>query len=142
MYAHDIGWLLGRRFLQLTHTGRRTGRRHTTVLEVIGTSAAGELLVLSGFGARADWVRNLEAGGPASVTVGRRTSTAAHRVLDGGEATAALADYERRHRLVAPVVRAVLSRLLGRRYRGTPEQRRLLAARLPVLALRPGEPAP
>jgi hypothetical protein len=34
---YDVGWggLLGHRFLLLRHTGRRTGRQHAVVLEVL-----------------------------------------------------------------------------------------------------------
>ena len=137
LYAHDLGWVLGRRFLQLTHTGRVTGRRHATVLEVVGTTPADELVVVSGFGARADWLRNLRAGGPAELTLGRRTSPARHRLLEADEAVAVLAAYERRNRLVGPVMRRLLSRLAGWRYRGTDADRRRLVEQLPLVALAP-----
>jgi hypothetical protein len=35
LYAAGWGRLLGHRFLALTHRGRRSGRRYTTVLEVL-----------------------------------------------------------------------------------------------------------
>lgn len=51
LYRHGWGWVLGHRFLQLTHTGRRSGRPYTTVLEVIRfDSTSGEGTVMSGFG--------------------------------------------------------------------------------------------
>jgi deazaflavin-dependent oxidoreductase (nitroreductase family) len=136
LYAHDLGWILGGRFLQLTHTGRSSGLRHTTVLEVVGRTSAGELVVVSGLGPRADWLRNLRAGGPALVTLGRRTAPVAHRLLEIDEAAATLADYERRHRLLTPLVRCVLSMLLGWRYRSTDADRRRAVAQLPLVALR------
>jgi hypothetical protein len=40
LYDWHAGWLLGRRFLRLTHRGRRSGRRYRTVLEVVGTGRA------------------------------------------------------------------------------------------------------
>ncbi|HWD43055.1 MAG TPA: hypothetical protein VHM23_04920 [Actinomycetota bacterium] len=46
LYDRHAGWLLGHRFLRLTHLGRRSGRRHRTVLEVVGTGQApGEVVV-------------------------------------------------------------------------------------------------
>ncbi len=45
-----------------------------------------------------------------------------------------LADYERRNRLAAPVIRLVLSRLLGWSYDGTPAARRLAVQALPLVA--------
>ena len=138
LYAHGMGPLLGHRFLLLTHTGRRTGRRHGTVLEVVRhRPVLAEHVVVSGFGTRADWLRNIEAGGPTEVTVGRRTFPVEHRVLGLDEATAVLADYERRNRLIAPVLRRVLSLLVGWRYHGTEDERRAVARLLPLVALRP-----
>ncbi len=51
LYDWNLGWLLGSRFLLVTHVGRRSGRRYRTVLEVIGRlSASGEFVVVSGSG--------------------------------------------------------------------------------------------
>jgi deazaflavin-dependent oxidoreductase (nitroreductase family) len=121
LYDWNAGWLLGRRFLRLTHVGRRSGRRYQTVLEVIGAGATpDEVLVIAGLGTTTDWYRNLRRQPAAEVTVGRRTFRPAHRVLDEAEAAAALAAYERRNRWVMPVVRRVLSWLVGWRYDGSP----------------------
>lgn len=60
LYDWNAGWLLGQRFLLLTHVGRRTGRRHQTLLEVIGRRpAAGEFLVIAGLGRSANWYRSV-----------------------------------------------------------------------------------
>ncbi len=137
LYDWNLGWLLGRRFLRLTHVGRRTGRRHRTMLEVIGTRpAAGEFLVLAGLGRSANWYRNVQAGPAVEVAVGRRRFRPEHRTLGEDEAVVVLADYERRNRLVAPVVRRVLSWLVGWRYDGSEEARSRLARELPVVAFR------
>ncbi len=67
LYDRHLGWLLGRRFLQLTHVGRRSGRRYRTVLEVVEYDrSVPEFVVVSGFGRRSDWLRNLNAGGRAT----------------------------------------------------------------------------
>ena len=34
-YRHDKGWVLGRTFLEFTHTGRRTGQSHDAVVMVL-----------------------------------------------------------------------------------------------------------
>jgi len=62
LYDCNVGWLLGHRFLRLTHTGRQSGRRYQTMLEVIGTGPApGEVIVIAGLGRSADWYRNVQA---------------------------------------------------------------------------------
>lgn len=138
LYRLGLGPLLGGRFLLLAHTGRRTGRRRSTVLEVVHRDPVGPVLVVvSGFGARADWLRNLDAGGPAEVTVGRARFPAEHRTLGVEEAESVVADYERRNRLIRPVLHRVLSRLLDHPYRGMAADRARLARTLPLVALRP-----
>ena len=144
LYDWRLGWLLGRRFLRLTHTGRRSRRRHQTVLEVIGSGpVAGEVLVIAGLGRSANWYRNIQSHPTADVTIGRRHFRAVHRELTGPEAIAALADYEHRNRYVRPLIRRVLSWLVGWEYDGSDDARRRLVGQLPVIAFRPGySPAP
>jgi deazaflavin-dependent oxidoreductase (nitroreductase family) len=142
LYRAHLGVLLGQRFLMITHRGRRSGLRYRTVVEVVGRiRERDEYVVLAGFGRSSDWLRNLQAGGGEQVAVGRRRFRPALRELPEDEAVAVLADYERRNRLIAPVVRRVLSRLVGWRYTGTAEERRRLVDVLPLVALGPGDAA-
>ncbi len=135
LYRHGWGWILGQRFLQLTHTGRRSGRTHRTVLEVVlRDQHTGEVMVVSGFGPRSDWLRNIQANGRAEISIGRESFAASFRMAPAEEAITVLADYERRNRLAAPVLRLALSRLLGWPYDGSNEARRRAAEALPVIA--------
>lgn len=138
LFRARLGWLLGGRFLMITHLGRRSGRRYRTVVEVVGhIRGADEYVVMAGFGHSSDWLRNLQAGGGRDVAVGARRFVPAVRMLDADEACAVLAGYERRNRLIAPVVRRVLSALVGWRYAGTEADRVRLVSELPLVALRP-----
>jgi hypothetical protein len=47
------------------------------------------------------------------------------------------AEWERRNRLIAPIVRAVNSRLVGWSYDGTPAARRRVVEQLPLVAFQP-----
>ncbi len=138
LYRWKCGWLLGRRFLLLIHHGRRTGRRHETVLEVVDYRSAGpEAVVISAFGP-ADWLRNIEARPDAvAVVIGSRHFAAVHRRLGAEEAVAAVKGYQQRNRLIAPLIRFALSRFLGWRYDGSDDHIRRLAAELPLIAFRP-----
>jgi deazaflavin-dependent oxidoreductase (nitroreductase family) len=138
LYDWHAGWLLGERFLLLTHVGRRSGRPYRTMLEVVGHGpATGEVIVLAALGRSANWYRNLQARPTAEVAIGRRRFTAGHRTLGEDEAVATLAGYERRNRVVAPVVRLVLGRLAGTRHDGSDAARHRIARELPLVALRP-----
>ncbi|MBV9160915.1 MAG: nitroreductase family deazaflavin-dependent oxidoreductase [Pseudonocardiales bacterium] len=138
LYDWRCGWLLGHRFLRLTHVGRNSGRRYQTILEVIGTGpAVNEFLVVAGLGRAADWYRNLRATPPVEVAIGRSRFRPVHRILNVEEAVAALTDYERRNRWITPVIRRMLSWLLGWRYDGSGPARQRLVRELPIVAFRP-----
>jgi deazaflavin-dependent oxidoreductase (nitroreductase family) len=138
LYDKGFGRLLGHRFLRLTHTGRRTGRPHRVVVEVVRYDrSSGEATVVSGFGRAADWYRNVTSGLPAWVDFGAGPRAASYRVLPVEEAEQVYAAYERRNILLGPLVRWTLTELLGWRYDGSPDARRRMAQELPMLALRP-----
>jgi deazaflavin-dependent oxidoreductase (nitroreductase family) len=136
VFDAGLGWIFGHRFLRLAHRGRTSGRRYTTVLEVVRWRE-GEAIVLSGLGPRAQWLRNIEAGGALEVEIARERWRPAHRVLPAEEAARVLADYERRNRVVAPIVRRVLSRLSGVEHDGTDAARARIVAALPLVGFRP-----
>ena len=138
LYRANAGWILGHRFLCLTHRGRRTGRQYRTVLEVLAWQPAmREAVVISGFGRGANWYRNVLADGAVEVEIGRECWLPQARALAPGEAVDVLADYERRNRLLSPVVRRLLSRLARVDYDGSPAARRAVVDALPLVAFRP-----
>ena len=140
LYDWRCGWLLGHRFLRLTHIGRNSGRHYQTMLEVIRIEPAlNEFLVLAGRGSAADWYRNLQATPAVEVAVGRSRFRPVHRILNVDEAVAALADYERRNRWITPLIRKVLSWLVGWRYDGSNPARQRLVRELPIVAFRPAD---
>ena len=138
LYRWRLGQLLGNRFLLLTHVGRRTGLPRQTVLEVMEYRKEGpEAVVMSGFGVDSDWLRNIEANPSEQVVIGSQHFPASHRFLGEEEAVSVVRNYERHNWFMALVVRWVLSRLLGWRYRGSDADRRRLVRQLPLLAFRP-----
>jgi deazaflavin-dependent oxidoreductase (nitroreductase family) len=138
LYRSRLGWLLDHRFLLLTHAGRRTGLAHQTVLEVLRYDPeTATAVVMAGFGPRSDWYQNLRRRPALEVVIGRRAFVPAHRELTEEEAIEVVADYERRNRLAAPILGAVLSRLLGWRYDGSDAARRRLVSERPLVALWP-----
>jgi len=140
LYDWHAGWILGRRFLRLTHIGRRSGHRYQTMLEVIGENRASrEVIVIAGLGRSANWYRNLQTNEATEGAIGPERFPPRHRRLPEPEASTVLAAYERRNRLITPIIRRVLSWLVGWRYDGTPTARRRLVAELPVIGLRPAD---
>ena len=136
LYRWRLGWMFGKRLLLLTHTGRRTGLRRQTVLEIVEYWEGGpEVVVVSGF-RNSDWLRNVEANPDEEVIVGSQRFLASPRRLGEEEASRVIESYEHRNRFIAPIVRAGLSWLLGWRYRGGDNDRRRLVRELPVVAFR------
>lgn len=54
-----------------------------------------------------------------------------------GRGGSGIGGYEQRNRFATPIIRAVLSRLLGWHYDGSDEHHRLVAAQFPFVAFRP-----
>jgi hypothetical protein len=113
------------------------------VLEVLHRQPdTGEVTVISGFGPAADWLKNVQAGGPARVHIARTTFSATTATVDPDEAQSLLANYEQRNRLAKPLLQAVLSHLLGWHYDGSPQSRRHAVQQLPVVRFTPTTPQP
>jgi deazaflavin-dependent oxidoreductase (nitroreductase family) len=140
LYRWKCGRLLGHRFLLLVHVGRRTGLRRHAVLEIMEYRTEGpEAVVMSAFGRNADWLRNIEAAPGPQVVIGSQHFVASHHLLDEEEAVRVITSYERRNWFIAPIIHAILSRLLGWRYDGSESARRRLVAQLPLIAFRPAD---
>jgi demethylmenaquinone methyltransferase/2-methoxy-6-polyprenyl-1,4-benzoquinol methylase len=100
LYRRQLGWLLGERFLLITHLGRRTGRARHTVVEVVAHARdTNEYMVVAAWGRRSDWFRNIEAHPAVEIAVGRRRFAPTQRILSEDEALAVLRSYRRRHPL-------------------------------------------
>jgi hypothetical protein len=93
--------------------------------------------VMSGFGRNSNWLRNIETTPDEEVLIGARHFQASHRFLSEEEAANVVRNYELRNQFMAPLVRWVLSRLLGWRYCGSDDDRLRLVRQLPLIAFRP-----
>ncbi|HZD55150.1 MAG TPA: nitroreductase family deazaflavin-dependent oxidoreductase, partial [Anaerolineales bacterium] len=59
IYRLGLGKLLGNRFLELTHIGRKSGLPRHTVLEVVRYDPANGIYYIAvGFGKHSDWYKN------------------------------------------------------------------------------------
>ncbi|MFP5332177.1 MAG: nitroreductase family deazaflavin-dependent oxidoreductase, partial [Acidimicrobiia bacterium] len=105
VYRIGLGWMLGRRFLAVTHRGRRSGRTRTTVLEVIHVDeTTDESIVVSAYGSGADWYRNIIANPAIEVRTGRLRYRPALRTLAPEEAAGVVAAFVTRHPVEASFV--------------------------------------
>jgi deazaflavin-dependent oxidoreductase (nitroreductase family) len=137
LYQFHLGWLLGGRFLRLTHIGRKSGQPRQVVLEVVYYNVeTGAYFVAAGWRGKADWFQNIQSNSAIQVTVGTRTFKATAAVMQLVEAAATFYIYARRY----PLAFRELSRLMmGETLRPTQEDCFRLAEAVPLVKLMPVE---
>lgn len=129
LYRARLGGMFGTRLLMLEHIGRQSGKRRYVVLEVIARPAPDTYVVVSGFGERAQWFRNVRATPQVRVVLGsHRPAPALARLLDHELATAALDAYKEQHPAAWSRFKPILEGTLGSPLDAP-------GARLPIVAL-------
>jgi len=132
LYQAHLGFLFGGRVVAIVHHGRKSGKRYVSGLETL-VRRDGELLVFSAWGKRADWYRNIEAGGVDELWDGwRRYAAASMRTLEPDEAFDVIEAYETQHPRTA---KRTLPRMLAG-YDFSAQMRRELAETSTVVAFR------
>src|SRR5512147_2882437 len=61
LYRLHLGWLLGKRFMQLTHVGRRSGKVRRTVLAVLRFDEKTQAIYAVSAWKGSDWYYNIQA---------------------------------------------------------------------------------
>ncbi|MEP7020623.1 MAG: nitroreductase family deazaflavin-dependent oxidoreductase [Pseudonocardiales bacterium] len=114
LYRARLGVIFGHRLLMFEHVGRNTGQRRFVGLEVVDHPARDRYVVVSGFGTRAQWFRNVEANPQVRVYLASHApAPATARRLDAAAATAALGRYAHAHPRAWAKMRPVLEDTLG-----------------------------
>ncbi|OBB34394.1 nitroreductase [Mycolicibacterium peregrinum] len=114
LYRMRAGALFGSRMLMLEHIGRTSGARRYVVLEVVGRPSPDTIVVASGFGAKAQWFRNVVANPQVRVWLGsHRPAPAVAHVLDQPAVDQVLADYRAEHPKTWDQFKLVLEATLG-----------------------------
>ena len=114
LYRARLGFLFGQRMLMLEHIGRKTGTRRYVVLEVIDRPDPATYVVVSGFGTRAQWFRNIVANHDVRIwTGGRGPARATAAILPPDRAAASLSRYIRHHPTAWKTMKPALENTLG-----------------------------
>ncbi|HJQ41575.1 MAG TPA: nitroreductase family deazaflavin-dependent oxidoreductase [Jatrophihabitantaceae bacterium] len=109
LYRHGWGRLLGRTFLLLVHVGRKTGQPHEMVAMVLGDDRhTGEVVICSGWGPDAAWLRNLHAQPAKLICIGSERFNPEHRFLSEDEAVQVIAGFRARHPRRVRLITAIL----------------------------------
>lgn len=83
LYRLGMGVFIGRLFMVLTTTGRRSGQPRRTAIEF--HEFEGKPTVMSGWGKKTDWYRNLQANPLATVQTWRGAQSVRARRIDSEE---------------------------------------------------------
>ena len=135
LYRLRLGWILGQRFLLLTHTGRKSGLPRETVLEVVDHDETEDVyFIASGWGERSQWFRNIQKTPEVVVRVGTRSFQATAKRLVQEDAANVLARYAERH---PSAFRTLSKTMVGEALGGTKEECLRVAQSVPLIALRP-----
>lgn len=87
LYRLHLGWVFDHRVLYLVHVGRKTGKTRRNCIEVIHRDPQrDESYVISAYGMRSDWFRNIMKNPPLELRIGRERFVPEFRVLDAAEA--------------------------------------------------------
>ena len=138
LYRAHLGWLLGGRFLLLTHIGRRSGQLRQVVLEVVMHEPDSKAyFVAAGWRGKADWFRNIQTNPAVQVVVSTRTFKASATVVQPHEAADRFYVYARHY----PFAFRELSRIMmGEMVQSTREDCFRLAQSVPLVKLMPFQP--
>jgi len=134
MYRSGLGILMGKRFLLLEHTGRKSGLARRAVLEVIRYDATEDVYyVVSAFGDRADWYRNICKKPVVKIQVGRKWMSAHAEALALDQTQREILDYAKRY---PKTFRVLAERLLGYQVGESEEDLINLAQKFIVVSIR------
>ncbi len=114
LFRARLGAVFGSRLLMLEHVGRTSGQPRLVVLEVVDHPTPSRYVVVSGFGERAQWFRNVQTNPTVRVFVAsRKPAPASAHQLDADTSSAALGRYAGAHPRAWARLRPVLEQTMG-----------------------------
>lgn len=133
LYRIGLGFLLGDRFLMLTHTGRKSGLSRRVVLEVAQHDFVNDrYYIASGWGEKSNWYQNILNNPNVKFQVKNHKYDGYATKVDKDGAANVLFDYATRY----PSAFSILShRILGQRLEPSKVNCILMADYVPVVVL-------
>ncbi len=133
LYRLGLGWLMGTRFMRLTHIGRKSGKVRRTILAVLRFDRqTKEVMAISAWGA-SDWYLNIQAAPALQVETGFFRYTPEQRILSSEEIAELFVDYSRKH----PLFSRIVCQIPGWKWDSSYEEFLELARTLRGVAFRP-----
>jgi deazaflavin-dependent oxidoreductase (nitroreductase family) len=133
LYRLCLGWLLGKRFMQITHVGRHSGKVRRSVLAVLRFDEKTKELYAVSAWKGSDWYYNIQSLPALQIESGLIHYVPAQRTLSPEEITAAFVEYRKRH----PIFTRIICRIPGWKWDSTSEEFLELARTLRGVAFSP-----
>jgi deazaflavin-dependent oxidoreductase (nitroreductase family) len=133
LYQLRLGWLLGTRFMQITHVGRHSGKVRRTILAVLRFDEKSKEIFAVSAWKGSDWYYNIQASPALQVDSGFLRYVPKQRMLSPEEITTAFIEYRRRH----PIFSRMICRIPGWKWDSSYEEFLELAHTLRGVAFTP-----
>lgn len=137
LYRLRLGWLLGKRFMQLTHMGRHSGKVRRTILAVLRFNEETQEMYAVSAWKGSDWYYNIQASPALQVETGFIHYVPVQRTLSPEEITTTFMEYRKRH----PIFSRMICRIPGWKWDSTYEEFLMLARTLRGVAFTPKKSA-
>jgi deazaflavin-dependent oxidoreductase (nitroreductase family) len=133
LYRLHLGWLMGKRFMQITHVGRKSGKIRRTILAVLKfDDQTREIYAVSAWKG-SDWYFNIQAAPALRVETGLIHYVPAQRTLSPDEITGTFMEYRKKH----PIFSRMICRIPGWKWDSTYDEFLELARTLHGVAFLP-----
>ena len=133
LYRLRLGWLLGKRFMQITHVGRRSGKVRRTILAVLRFDEKTKEIYAVSAWKGSDWYHNIQASPALQVEIGFVRYAPVQRTLSPEEITTTFMEYRKKH----PIFSRMICRIPGWKWDSSYEEFLVLARTLRGVAFRP-----
>jgi deazaflavin-dependent oxidoreductase (nitroreductase family) len=135
LYRLRLGWLLGKRFMLLTHIGRHSGKVRRTILAVLRFDRQTKEIYAVSAWKGSDWYYNIQAAPALHVETGVVRYVPVQRALTPEEITTAFLAYRNKH----PIFSRMICRIPGWKWDSSYDEFLALARTLRGVAFAPKE---
>jgi deazaflavin-dependent oxidoreductase (nitroreductase family) len=133
LYRLRLGWLLGKRFMLLTHEGRHSGKVRRTILAVLRFDETTKAIYAVSAWKGSDWYANIQVAPGLEVETAFVRYAPLQRTLSPEEITTAFLQYRKKH----PIFSRMICRIPGWNWDSSAEEFLELARSLRGVAFTP-----
>jgi deazaflavin-dependent oxidoreductase (nitroreductase family) len=133
LYRLRLGWLLGKRFMQITHFGRRSGKVRRTILAVLRFDEKTKEIYAVSAWQGSDWYYNIQSSPALHVETGAVRYVPVQRNLSPEEITTTFIEFRKKH----PIFSRMICRIPGWKWDSSYAEFLELARTLHGVAFRP-----